>query len=297
MLDRACRCLHGGWSERRLAVGREDHPVDASRFCAPEERPDVLWILERVEREDEWRLAALRRAGEDVVDAGPGPRIDDEGDPLVSIEPGDRGEGSALDLDDRDPEARRVQDEPLERRPALWHDQESTRAAARDECLLDRTPPGNELLTLRKKVGGGNLGRCRERLAAIEWAWSGNRIPCGAGSARSAPLARGPGVERRTVVARATVRERRAVVSPWAIPERRTVVSRWAIPERRTVVSPRPIPERSASCLARPREWPEAFRAVEGSVLPPWTAPRTFFGGLSGSLRWSPLERSRPERP
>jgi hypothetical protein len=221
--------------------------VDARRFCAPEQRPDVLWILERVEREDEWRLAALRRASEDVVDAGPGPRIDDEGDPLVSIEAGDRGEGSALDLDDRDPKARRVQDEPLEGLPALWHDQESTGGPPRDECLFDRTAAGDELLTLRKEVRGGNLGRRREGLASIEWARSGHRPPSRPRSAWSTALAGGPVRERRAVVATGAVRERQAVVATGAVRERQAVGAPWTIPERSAIVAGWTIPERSAA--------------------------------------------------
>ena len=258
--------------------------MDAGRFRAPAQRPDVLWILERVERKDERRLAPFRRAGEDVVDARPGPRIDDEGDPLVPIEAGDRGEGSPLDLDDRDPKARRVQDEPLEGGPALWHDQESTRGAPRDECLFDRTPPGDELLTHREKVRGRNLGRCRERLASIEAVRPGHRLPSRAGSAWATALAGG------------AVRERRSVVSRWAIGERRAVISPWAIPKRRAVVSPWAIAERSAACLAGTLEWPEAFRAVERSVLSTWTAAGTLVAALSRPRCRSPLERSRPER-
>ena len=40
------------------------------RLGAAQQRPEVLRILERVEHEDERRLAALAGAGEDLVEAG-----------------------------------------------------------------------------------------------------------------------------------------------------------------------------------------------------------------------------------
>ena len=65
VLDGARRGLDRGRAQRRLAVGREDDAVDAGRLGAPQERADVLGILERVEDEDERRLAALDGPGED----------------------------------------------------------------------------------------------------------------------------------------------------------------------------------------------------------------------------------------
>jgi len=132
---------------------REDHAVDAGRLCGPQERSDVLGILERVEHEDEWRLAPLHRSGEDIVDAGIGPRLDDEGDPLVAIEAGERGQGPALDLDDRDTEAGRVQDEPLQRLASLRDDEQAMGRPARDERLLDGATAGDELFVVAEVIG------------------------------------------------------------------------------------------------------------------------------------------------
>ena len=107
VLDGAGRRLDRGRGERRLAAGREDHAVDAGRLGAPQERADVLGILERVEDEDERRLGALDGPGEDVVERREPARLDDEGDALVAVEAGQRRERAALDLDDRDAQARR----------------------------------------------------------------------------------------------------------------------------------------------------------------------------------------------
>ena len=66
MLDSAGRRLDRGRAEWRLALGREDHAVGPGRLGAAQEGADVLGILERVEDEDERRLAPLDRPGQDV---------------------------------------------------------------------------------------------------------------------------------------------------------------------------------------------------------------------------------------
>ena len=136
VLDGAGRRLDGGRRERRLAARREQDAVHAGRLGAAQERADVLRILERVEDEDERRLAALGRAGQDVVERREPARRDDERDALVAVEAGERGQRAALDLDDRDPQARRVQDELLERLAAL-----RARRAADAPRAGRRTPP------------------------------------------------------------------------------------------------------------------------------------------------------------
>ena len=65
-------------------------------------------------------------------------RLDDERHALVAIEAGERRERAAFELDDREPQARRVQHELLERLASLRDDQQALRRAARDERLLDR---------------------------------------------------------------------------------------------------------------------------------------------------------------
>ena len=107
VLDRARRGLDRRRAERRLAPGREDDAVDRRRLGAPQQRPDVLGVLERVEDEDERRLVALDGPGGDVVDLGVAAGRHHERDALVAVEPGQRGERAALDLDDRDPQVRR----------------------------------------------------------------------------------------------------------------------------------------------------------------------------------------------
>ena len=120
--------------------------MDAGALGAAKERPDVVRILERVEDEHERRLAALGGAGEDVVDGGEPTRLDDEGDALVTIEAGERRQRPAFDLDDRDPQARGVQDDLLERLPALRDDEQPAGRPPGDERLLDRPASGDEFL-------------------------------------------------------------------------------------------------------------------------------------------------------
>jgi hypothetical protein len=76
--------------------------MDPGRLGAAQQRPDVLRVLERIEDEDERRLVALLRPGQDVAERGEHARFDDEGHALVAIEPGDRRQCPAFDLDDRD---------------------------------------------------------------------------------------------------------------------------------------------------------------------------------------------------
>jgi hypothetical protein len=128
--------------------------MDAGPFGAAEERAHVVRVLERVKDEDERRFAPLRGPGEDVVDGGEPARLDDQCDTLVAIEAGQRGQGPAFDLDDRDPQAGGVQDDLLERLPALRHHEQPARRASCDERLLDGPASGDEFL-----VGGQGIGR------------------------------------------------------------------------------------------------------------------------------------------
>jgi hypothetical protein len=64
----------------------------------------------------------------------------------VAIEPGEGRQRAALDLDDRDPEARRVEDEALQRLAPLRDDEKPDRRPSGGEGLLDRAPPGDQLL-------------------------------------------------------------------------------------------------------------------------------------------------------
>jgi len=138
--------------------------MNAGRFGAPQERSDVLGILERIEDEDERRLAALDRSCEDVVQAGVRPWLDDQGDALMAVEPGDRGQRAALDLDDRDPERCGMEDEALECLASLRDDQQATGRPPGDERLLDRPAPRDELLILAQQVRGSDA-----RAVGVRW--------------------------------------------------------------------------------------------------------------------------------
>ncbi len=160
VLDGARRGLDRRRRERRLVVGREDRPVDARGLGRPQQGADVLGILERVEHEHERRLAALAGEGEDVVGRRPLAKPDHERDALVPVEAGDLRQRPALDLDDRDPQARRVEHELLERPAALGDDEQPARLAAGDERLLDGAPARDELLVLGEgQRRGERLGR------------------------------------------------------------------------------------------------------------------------------------------
>ena len=92
------------------------------------------------------------RASTSASDGEPA-RFDDEGDALVAVEPGDRGQRATLDLDDRDPQARGVEDELLERVPSLRNDEQAMGGPAGGEHLLDRAAAGHQLLVRPEQVG------------------------------------------------------------------------------------------------------------------------------------------------
>jgi len=78
----------------------------------------------------------------------------------VAVEAGERGERAALDLDDRDAQRRRVQDDALEGLAALGCDEQAARGTLRGERLFDRSSPGDQLLIGSKLRGGpGRAGR------------------------------------------------------------------------------------------------------------------------------------------
>ena len=157
VLARAGGRLDRGRTERRLPARREDDAVDAAGLGAPEQGAQVLGVLEGVEREDERRLGAPDRAGQDLVRGREMASLHDERDTLVAIEPGGGGQGAPLDLDDRDPEGGRVEHEPFERIATLRRHEEATRRPAGDERLLHRTPTGDQLLVIRQDEGRARL--------------------------------------------------------------------------------------------------------------------------------------------
>ena len=160
VLARAGRRLHRYRRERRGAMGGQDHPVDAGRFGAAEQSAKVARVLDRVESEQEGWLVALDGAGEGVVQRCPATWPDDEGDALVPIETGEGRQRAAFELDDRDAGARRVEDERLERRATMGHDEEAARLTRRAECFLNRAAAGDQLLALADQVERNVDGRC-----------------------------------------------------------------------------------------------------------------------------------------
>ena len=192
------------------------------------------------------------------------PRLDDQRDTLVAVEPGQRGQRPAFDLDDRDPQARGVQDDLLERLAALRHDQQPAGRPARDERLLDRTPPGDELLVRGRapRAAAGRVGAGRAAVAPRPVRYGGprptaiagrrrgpgrRRSPAGrtgpawsvAGRSVAATVVARPGAGRRSVGARSSGR---AVVVRGA--RRRTWPWSCARPVRRPVVRAGPEPPR-----------------------------------------------------
>jgi hypothetical protein len=125
---------------------REDDAVHAGTLGAAQKRPDIVGILERVEDEDERRLATFRGPSEDVVERRVSPRFDDERDALVAVEAGECRERATLDLDDRDAQVGGVEDELLEGRTAIRDDEQAPRRTPRNECFLDGAATRNEFL-------------------------------------------------------------------------------------------------------------------------------------------------------
>jgi hypothetical protein len=132
--------------------------MDPRRLGAAQQRSDVLRILERIEDQDERWLAAIRGPRQDVVERGEAPRFDHERDALMSVEAGQRGQRSALDLDDRDAQSGGMQDELFQRVATLRDDEQSVRRSTGREDLLDRTPAGDELLVGSQEVRGRQRG-------------------------------------------------------------------------------------------------------------------------------------------
>ena len=110
-------------------------------------------ILQRVEDEDERRLATFLRPSEDVLEAGELPWLDDERDALVAVEPGERRQRTALDLDDRDAEVRRVEDDLFECRAAIRNDEQPPSRTPSDEGLFDGAAACDQLLVGFERVG------------------------------------------------------------------------------------------------------------------------------------------------
>jgi hypothetical protein len=77
----------------------------------------------------------------------------------VAIEAGHRGQGPAFDLDDRDPQARGVENEPLEGLAPLRNHQQPNGRSAGHERLLDGSTSGNELFARIEQARWQRSGR------------------------------------------------------------------------------------------------------------------------------------------
>jgi hypothetical protein len=152
VLDSSGGCLDRGGCQRRLPMGGKEHTVDAGSLGAAKERANVLGILERIEREQEGRLTSLDRPREHVIECCVAARGRHHRDALVTVESGQRGESAALDLDDRNPQVRRMQDQALQCLAPLRDDDQPFCLATRDECFLDGSPTRDDLLVRRKET-------------------------------------------------------------------------------------------------------------------------------------------------
>lgn len=207
VLDRPSRSLDRRRRKGRLASRRKHHAVSAGGFRAAQQGTDVLRVLERIEDKDEGRLVALQRARQDRVNVDVATRCHDQGDPLVAVEAGHGCQGPALDLDDRDTQARGVQNQPFECLATLGDDQQSTCLASGDERLFDGPATGDQLIAHRHQVvrnGGGYSprpagpwqsarGRVRTTSGRSGWRRAGRH-------SATIPLALGHGVRLRAAL-------------------------------------------------------------------------------------------------
>ena len=124
----------------------------------------------------------------------------------MAVEPGQRGESSAFDLDYRDAQVRGVQDELLERQAALRDDEQADGLAVGDEGLFDGVASGDDFLVLsqevaRRRRGGRSRPAGLSGLSGTEWAPIGIAARTGpvVGAARRTwgPAGRGEGLRRR----------------------------------------------------------------------------------------------------
>ncbi len=213
--------------------------------------------------------------GQDVAEGREPARLHDESHSLVAVEPGDRRQGPALHLDDRDAQPGRVEDQLFEGAASLRHDEQPMGGPAGREDLLDRSPAGDQLLlgpeqVRRRETGVGarprggleararpGSGRCAGR---SRWGGSGRRTIRRAPERRTA--GRAPAVGRAAPERRAPACGRRGAPVPWAGAVRRAAAVRWA-----AGVAPRAEVRIVLSAAAR---WP-TISIVERPA--PWVAP------------------------
>ena len=150
VLNRPGGCLDGGGCQRRLVARREDRTVHTGRLRSAQQGAHVLGVLERVQHKHERRSSGSRRVGQQVIECRPAAWRNHQRDALMPVKPGHGGQRPALHFNHRDPEARGMQDEFLERHSALRDNQQPDRLAAGDKRLFNRSSTGNELLVIAK---------------------------------------------------------------------------------------------------------------------------------------------------
>lgn len=190
VLSRAGRGLHRGRAEGGLPLRWEKDAMGAGCLGAPEDRPQVLRVLKRIEDEHEGWLSTFNRSGEDFLEGCETTRLHHEGDALVSVEAGERCQGPALDLDDRDPERGGMENDPFKRLPPARSHQQADRGPPSRERLLDRTATGDQLFSWGELLRIRNSGTQERAAVAAE-----RRQPVG-------PVGRSPiraGTVRRVV--------------------------------------------------------------------------------------------------
>ena len=102
-----------------------DHdPVHADRLSAADHAPEVLRIFDAIKGDDEGGLVTSDRARKDLFWRGFGTAAYDKCHPLVSVEPSQLADDGTLNLDDRDPDGRCMQNNLLEGVAPLRHDKE-----------------------------------------------------------------------------------------------------------------------------------------------------------------------------
>ena len=270
VLDCSRGRLHGRRAQRRLAMRRKDHAVHPGGFRASQQRADVLGILERVEGQHEGRLGPLDAPGQDFIQGCEPARADHKGDSLVAVEPGHGRERAALHFDDRDPQARGVQDQTLERLAALGDDEQPNGRSSGNERLFHWAPAGHQLFALveeivcgrrwatiaelgrvglpagragprRPRAGAGSGGFVWRTRTGVRRARGGERRPRANGSGPGVPWASGS-VERRPVLAI----ERRPIRAIERRPARATALEGLAIIAIRPSWRARPVLESPA---------------------------------------------------
>jgi hypothetical protein len=120
--------------------------VHPDRLSAADQAAEILGVLYPVERQDEGGLSARNGTGEQVLGGGLGTTLHDQGDPLVSIKPGQLADQGAFNLNDWDAECGGVEDHLLQGVASLRHHQEADRLSARGEGLLYRPTPSDDFV-------------------------------------------------------------------------------------------------------------------------------------------------------